>query len=200
MKTGPLLVFISLASAFQGCAPSLARYKAMGREGKIDSTANVIAVAAITINAPAEIIWNCLVDAQAWPDWDPKVKSVQASGPLAVGTKFTWGPSFPKIESEVVYSSRDSEIVWIGRMLHAKAIHRWILAANGNATLVTTEESMDGAWLRLFFGRKKLRSDLEAWLRYLKTQTEGQYMGARENSAFLTKPPDLPAPADMGLR
>ena len=164
----------------------------MGQERKIDSTANVIAVATVTINAPAEIIWTCLADVQAWPDWNPEVKSVQASGPLAVGSKFIWGPSFPRIESEVVYSREDSEIVWIGRMLHAKAIHRWVLAANGNATVVTTVESLDGALLRLFLGRKKLRSDLETWLRYLKNQAEAQYMGARENSAYLMQPATFP--------
>ncbi len=189
MKPVPILIFILIGLSLTGCAPSLVHYKAMGEAQKLDSAASVIANATVQINAPAEIVWTCLMDVQAWPDWNPKVKSVQASGPLALGSKFTWGASFPRIESEVVYIRNEGEIVWVGRMLHVKAIHKWNLAVQDNTTVVTTEESLDGKMLSLFFGKKKLRSDLEAWLKYLKNQAEAQYLGARENAAFVSRPP-----------
>lgn len=187
MKASPLLAIAFIGMALVKCAPSLVQYKEIGKGRKVDSAAGVVGNASMEINAPPEIIWDCLVDVQAWPEWNPGIKSVQAKGPLTQGMAFTWGPSTPRIRSEVVYFQAGREVVWIGRMLHIKAIHKWSLSPSlkGNATTVATEESLDGTLVSLLFGRKKLQSDLDKWLRHLKNQAEAQYMAKRENSALM---------------
>lgn len=48
----------------------------------------------IRIEAPVGRVWELLCDASRWPDWSPRSKIVEISGPLdKVGTTFTqeWG-------------------------------------------------------------------------------------------------------------
>lgn len=164
--------FTLAAAWFSGCAPSLDAYKALAMEGRIDSSAGAVGRAVIEVRAPPEVVWSRLVKAEEWPLWNPEVKSMVAEGDLDSGALFAWGPGFPKIKSEVVIAKPERELVWIGSMLHLKAIHRWTLAEKDGSTLVFTEESLEGAMVPLLFGKEKLEGSLGKWLASLKTRSE----------------------------
>lgn len=166
------LLLVMLAGCLTNCAPSLARYRELGAEGRIDSSATVIAKASIEINATPIEAWDILANASAWPEWNKDIKSVQLSGTLDSGTAFVWGPSSPRIRSQVVRADTGRELVWVGTMLHIKAIHRWRIRRHQERIIVETEESLEGFGVSLLFGRKKLRGNLESWLVNFKKRAE----------------------------
>lgn len=176
-----------LAAWFWGCAPSLDTYRVLGKEGRIDSSAAVVGRASIEVQAPREIVWSRLVKAKEWPVWNPEVKSMEAAGSLDSGDRFVWGPGFPKIKSEVVIAEPDRELAWIGTMLYFKAIHRWTLAEKGDVTVVSTEESLQGAGVAFLYGREKLERDLEKWLATLKSRAEMDFHAESSGNRMTSK-------------
>jgi hypothetical protein len=157
---------------FIGCAPSLARYKEIGASGNIDSAANVRGVASVEIDAPIQEVWKALVLAKEWPKWNREIKRVSVDGPLDVGKKFVWGPSFPTINSEVVLCIPEKKLLWVGTMLNFKAIHSWKLSERNGLTIVSSEESLDGTMVTWIFGQNKLNDNLKNWLFALKRKAE----------------------------
>ena len=65
-------------------------------------------------------------------------------------------------------------IVWIGKTLGIKGIHVWTLKPQYNKTVVTSQESWEGAIVSLIHGRlqKTLDEDTESTLNYMKTAIE----------------------------
>jgi hypothetical protein len=166
-----------LAACLSGCAPSLARYRELGSEGRIDTTASVIAKASIEIHATPREAWDILTHARAWPEWNKEIKSVDVSGnrepgTLDSGTAFIWGPASPRIRSQVVRADSGRELVWVGTMMHIKAIHRWRIRQHQERIIVETEESLEGFGVSILYGRKKLRRNLESWLLGFKKRAE----------------------------
>lgn len=157
---------------FTGCAPSLTRYKEIGVSGNIDSTASVKGFASVDIRAPIKDVWKSLIQAREWPEWNGEIKRVKLADTLSVGKRFVWGPTFPKIQSEVVLCTPEQRLVWIGTMLHFKAIHSWKLVEKDGLTSVSTEESLHGAMVTLVFGKRKLDENLKNWLASLKLKAE----------------------------
>lgn len=160
------------ALCFINCSSSLAQYKEVGEGGNIDSAASVKGFASMEIDAPIQDVWEILIQAKEWPEWNPEIKSVRVDGPLVVGKKFEWGPAFPKIKSEVVLFNPQRQLIWVGSMLHLKAIHSWNLIEKDGLTIISTEESLDGKMVTWIFGKKKLDKSLEKWLISLKKRVE----------------------------
>lgn len=161
-----------VAGSLMDCAPSLTRYRDLGAGGRIDSSASVIACASIEINATPREAWDILTNAEAWPEWNRQIKSVESPGILDSGMAFVWGPGFPRIRSQVVLADTGRELVWVGTMMHIKAIHRWRIRPHQERIIVETEESLDGFGVGILFGEKNLRGNLEGWLLSLKKKAE----------------------------
>ncbi len=138
----------------------------------MDSTARVRGLASVEIRAPKKDVWTALIQAKEWPEWNREIKSVSVDETLGLGKKFVWGPAFPKIKSEVVLCLPESRLVWVGTMLHFKAIHSWKLIEKEGQTLVLTEESLNGAMVTWIFGQRKLNDNLKNWLAFLKQRVE----------------------------
>jgi hypothetical protein len=161
---------------FMGCAPSLVQYKEIGASGSIDTVADVRGFASVEIHASKQKVWEALVRAKEWPEWHGEIKSVSVDGALIAGKNFIWGPTFPKIKSEVVLCDPEKTLLWVGTMLHFKAIHSWKLEERDGITILSTEESLHGAMVTWIFGQRKLNDNLKVWLLLLKNRAEAKTM------------------------
>jgi carbon monoxide dehydrogenase subunit G len=110
-----------------------------------DRDAPVNASGRITIAAPRELVWQVLTDLEGWPAWNPGVKSLAVSGPLAVGATFRWKAGPGTIRSKIEQCDAPSAIGWTGKTFGIRARHAWQLETqDDDATAVTTQESWRG--------------------------------------------------------
>lgn len=103
----------------------------------------------IVINAPAEVIWDRLIRAAAWPDWYSNAASVTVndpSGVLGPGVTFDWSTFGAAIHSTVHEFEPASRIGWYATTDQWFAYHTWLLVPRPDgSTYVVHEETDDGA-------------------------------------------------------
>lgn len=142
----------------------------LAKEGKINQDASVRDSQSTIINAPVEKVWQILSDLPNWPQWNPEIKSIKIDQ-VKVGADFIWNVSGNTIKSTIRQIKENEMISWTGTTRGIKAIHVWKLEADGNQTIVTTEESWQG-FFTLFFSHHKLHSSLLNWLDRLRATAE----------------------------
>ena len=174
MKSGVILgLSVVSVLALGGCAPSDSKLNALSAAGVTQPDAPVKAEVAVQITAPPARVWGLLVKAQEWPRWCPQIESVNTSGPLAVGTRFTWKSGGTRIHSEVHLFEPQHRLSWTGTAFPAHAVHVWDLEPTpGGGTLVTVSESMDGPLMGKLFPSDKLAASERSWLDALKAAAE----------------------------
>jgi len=166
-----------------GCGPSMTRLDELARVGSINRNAPVIAHVQIEIAAQPARVWALLVNASAWPQWDPDISKVSltqppgadspGAGSLGPGVRFTWGEGSNTVHSEVQLFEPERRLAWTGTALTAKAIHEWELTpAPGGQTMVAINESMDGPLMAKLFSSQQLAESATAWLASLKKAAE----------------------------
>jgi hypothetical protein len=145
-----------------------------GAAATIDPHAPVVGSGEIEIAADPETVWDVLTRFEAWPEWNPDVKSVAIEGEVAEGTQFRWKSGPGTITSTLQQVERPRLIAWKGQSFGLDAFHVWRLEGVNGATLVRTEETFDGLVARLFRRplRKTLNRALETGLRHLKAEAE----------------------------
>jgi uncharacterized membrane protein len=135
----------------------------------------------IRIEAPVGEVWSVLTDLPSWPSWMPDVRSVEAGGPFAPGTRFRWRTGAGVIRSEVLASEPGRSAVWRGRTLGIEAVHSWRLEdRDGASTLVETGESWSGFLPRVLPGYlgRTLAKTLSRTLVALKSESERRAGGS----------------------
>lgn len=166
------LLFLLIAS------PALAqtsenRPENLAAAGHIDDSAPVHASSQILISAPIDKVWKILTAIDEWPKWQTAISSAKVSGPLQPGTEFVWTSGHAKIKSRLALIAPNADLAWTGTSLGTKAIHVWHLKATEEGkTLVSTEESMSGFGLKLFYSSKDLEKSQKEWLEALKRASE----------------------------
>lgn len=145
----------------------------LASSGEIDNDAPIKASVEITIRAPAEQVWQVLTDIPNWPKWHADITNTEMSGPLESGTSFRWKNGGTQIHSRIALVRPYEQFAWTGTAMGAKAIHVWKLQrlADGQ-TLVTTNESMEGFMITVFYSSKKLEASDKLWLDRLKQAAE----------------------------
>jgi Polyketide cyclase / dehydrase and lipid transport len=102
----------------------------------------------IVINAPAEVIWDRLIRAAAWPDWYSNAASVTVNDPggvLGPGVTFDWVTFGAAIHSTVHEFAPASRIGWYATTDQWLAYHTWLLVPRSDgSTYVVHEETDDG--------------------------------------------------------
>jgi hypothetical protein len=147
-----------------------AEYAARGR---IDTRAPVIASGLTVIAAPVATVWALLSDPRGWGRINPAIHDVRMDAPVRPGARFTWRNGRAKISSRFAVVDPEREITWTGVSSGARAVHRHLLKARGeHCTHLTSEESMAGLLLPLFFGSAKLAATLDVWLGAIKAAAE----------------------------
>lgn len=142
----------------------------LAKEGKINPDASVRDSQSIIINAPIEKVWAVFLNMSDWPNWNSDIKSIKVDE-VKVGTHFSWNAGGATIKSTIRQIIDQELISWTGTSMGIKAIHVWKFEADGDQTIVTTEESMQG-FFTLFFSHQKLHSTLVNWLGSLKEKAE----------------------------
>ena len=166
------LVLLMIAS------PALAqksqhRVDELAAAGRIDENAPVRASSQILIMAPIDKVWKLLSAIDDWPKWYSTISSAKTLGPLQPGTEFIWNSGGAKIKSRLALVVPNKDLGWTGAAYGTKAIHIWHLKApEEGKTLVSTEESMSGFLLKIFYSSKNLENSQRAWLEALKRAAE----------------------------
>ena len=166
------LVLLMIAS------PALAqkteqRQDELAAAGHVDEHAPVRASSEILILAPIDKVWKLLSAIDSWPKWQSTISSARTSGPLQPGTEFIWISGGTKIKSRLAVVAPNTDLAWTGTAFGAKAIHIWHLKApEEGRTLVSTEESMSGFMVKIFYSSKDLEKSQRAWLEALKRASE----------------------------
>jgi hypothetical protein len=103
----------------------------------------------IVVNAPADVIWNHLVRASAWPSWCSNASDVVVNAPsgmLGPGVTFDWVTFGASIHSTVHEFEPGNRIGWYGNASQWQAYHTWLLMPRPDgSTYVVMEETGDGA-------------------------------------------------------
>jgi hypothetical protein len=94
---------------------------------------------------------------------------------LRVGSTFQWKAGGLTITATVQVVEPGRRIGWTGRALGTQAKHIWTLKPHQDGTLVTTEESMDGWFVKVMkvMMPRFLDESLDGWLQSLKQHAEG---------------------------
>ncbi|WP_421868875.1 SRPBCC family protein [Marinoscillum sp.] len=142
----------------------------LAKEGKINQDASVRDSQSIIINAPVDKVWSLMIQMKEWSEWNEHIKSVEIDE-VRVGADFKWQIDGSKVRSTIQQIKEKELISWTGTAMGIKAIHIWKFEADGDQTIVTTEESMQG-FLTLFFSHQRLHSSLVNWLDQLRQKAE----------------------------
>jgi hypothetical protein len=132
------------------------------------------------INAPADGVFDVLVDGGNFAAWNPTVRASRRldSGEARNGTRFEWDlRGFGKVVQELQEFSRPERVRIVPHIKVLQGGHRFVLTAQGDSTRVDHELEMRprGAF-RLFapmmglIGRKNLRDTANALQAYLEKQ------------------------------
>lgn len=106
------------------------------------------------ISAPPEAIYDVLVSAEKWPDWDHGISrvSVPARRPLEVGDRFTKVESGMTVEAEVIDAERGALLRWRGHVPgKIVCVHSFqLVPLDAERTLVVDRDEFSQGYLRLF--------------------------------------------------
>jgi len=140
----------------------------------INRKAPAFAEKEIRIEATPEEVWKVHADINRWHTWNPDISASKLSGDLTPGSEFNWTSGGVKITSVLQEVEESTIISWTGRGAGTSARHVWTLEADGEGTILRTEESMEGWLISLMKGKaqKTLESSLAGWLIDLKQAVE----------------------------
>jgi len=144
------------------------------KEGRINDSAPVKAEAELTIHATTVAVWKLLTDINRWPVWVESISAATLNGALAPSEDFRWKSKGLWINSTLQLVEPVHRLAWTGRSMGIKAIHIWELhRESDDTTLVKTQESMEGLFVRLLINSQALEKTLQSWLSDLKKAAEG---------------------------
>ena len=141
---------------------------------EINQHAPLVAKKELFIHAQPQVVWKIHTDINSWSRWQPGIASAKLDGPLTAGAVFQWKPGGMTINSTIEVVEPNERIGWTGTAIGTQARHLWTLKPHKDATLLTTEESMDG-WLTRILKvvmPRFLDASLDTWLQSLKKQAE----------------------------
>jgi hypothetical protein len=140
----------------------------------VNEEAPVLVKAKIEINADPETVWNIIANIEAWPQWNPDVKSARLQGEFKPGTQFLWKAGPAKITSLIQEVNPPHTLAWTGKIMGINAIHVWDIRVVNDKTIVQTEESWDGLMSPAMHDQleEMLEKSLYSALENLKTECE----------------------------
>jgi uncharacterized protein YndB with AHSA1/START domain len=161
--------WLPIAVVLCACGPSLEQLQPMAAARQLQPDAPVKAEASIDIDAPLEKVWAVFSDVERWPQWNSDAPNAHLDGPLAPGTRLTYGSH--KLELACV--APPTAMTFYGTLAGYKGITIWELAeSTPGKTHVTARESNDGFLISLFYGASQLEEHLKLWLTALKQESE----------------------------
>lgn len=143
----------------------------LAESGRINEEANIRDKQSTIINSGVEMIWKILLDIKNWHKWNEDVAHIKHST-VSEGEEFQWKLSGQNIKSVFRKIQKEELLAWTSTMNGKKVINVWRLEpTDGNQTIVTIEQSMEG-FKTLFYSHQKLHNTLLHWLTRLKQCAE----------------------------
>ncbi len=137
----------------------------------------------VEVDAPAQAIWEQIIDVASWPSWKPFIKSSKIKGydHLGNGGKFSMsimaaGPAAVPITATVCDFDAPNLLAWEGGVPGIfRAKHSFEFKEAGGKTIVTTKEVFNGILVGLV-GLMVTQDDFEKlhddWLAAIKDKME----------------------------
>jgi hypothetical protein len=140
----------------------------------VNPQAPVVSRREIDIAAPPGVVWDVLTGFSQWPAWNPDVKSMAMSDPVAVGSTFRWKAGPGTIRSTIRQVEPPRRVVWTGKTMGIRAVDAFAFEPHDGGTLVRQEESWAGVIARLLRAslQRTLDRSLESGLQHLKAESE----------------------------
>jgi hypothetical protein len=139
----------------------------------------------LLIDAPAEKIWDELVDVKSWPQWKPMVpKTVYDDDKLKVGKKFKLslrvkGPIVTPVTCDIIALDKYDYMAWTGGLEGlSKSVHSFLFKEEDGKTLVTSREEFTGIFVSLmliFLTEKDFETMHDQWLLAIKKHIDKKY-------------------------
>jgi uncharacterized membrane protein len=130
-----------------------------------------------TIHAPAERVWQLLIDVEGWPAWSESMREIKRldDGPFAVGSRSrVTQPKGRPMEWTVTELKPLRNFTWAAGQpgMSFEAVHR--IQDEGNHLRTTLEFVVSGAmaWLAALFAGSRIRSYLDMEITGLKRAAE----------------------------
>jgi uncharacterized protein YndB with AHSA1/START domain len=135
----------------------------------------------IDIDAPAEDVWNVIIQAETWPAWyegasDVKIVRGGKRGALDDDAEFSWKTMGLDFVSQVIEFQPPFRLSWESRKSTIQGYHAWLIVPSGTGSRLVTEESQHGfmTFLQKVFVPKKLHRLHEKWLSQIKKKAEAE--------------------------
>ncbi|MBI3218957.1 MAG: SRPBCC family protein [Bacteroidetes bacterium] len=163
-----LLTAISLAQFSLAAAQNTTTMKS------INENAPVKCSKSIRIAASPEKVWQVLTTIDQWANWQTEISKPKLNGKLEANTTFKWKTGGAKIFSTLHTVVPHRQFGWTGKTFGMYAIHNWTLHQEGEFTIVSVDESMQGFLAGLFKKsfNKNLAKGMQTWLELLKKECE----------------------------
>ena len=132
----------------------------------------------IEIQAPPQVVWDILIQAETWPEWYEGASNVNVrnseNGILEEGSVFTWKTMGLNFESTVKEFIPPSRLSWESRKAVIQGYHAWLIIPTASGCILVTDESQRGwlAVLEKIFLPTKLGKLHDVWLAEIKKRAE----------------------------
>lgn len=134
----------------------------------------------IEIKASPNVVWEILIDAEAWPSWYVGAENVQVkdskNGRLKSGDVFTWKTMDLEFESYVKEYSPPHRIAWDSRKVVIQGYHAYLIIPTTSGCRVVSDESFSGflGHMQKIFIPTKLHRLHDIFLVELKKKAEAK--------------------------
>ncbi|MBI4198871.1 MAG: SRPBCC domain-containing protein [Chloroflexi bacterium] len=129
-----------------------------------------------TVAAPPQRVWEAVVDFEARPRWEPRVKeaSILGGGPLQEGSRIRLKVDRDKFTSTVIAMEPPASLVLLVKGPGFRVTHSYELHPEGTSTRLVMAGDYQGIIGRLVgrFMRKSVRRDLSDELAAIKRAVE----------------------------
>ncbi|MEL6178688.1 MAG: SRPBCC family protein, partial [Myxococcota bacterium] len=132
---------------------------------------------AITIEAPPEVVWNILIEAETWPEWYEGAANVDVQGDsprLHPGAVFTWRTMGLDFTSTITEFEPYTRLSWESVKTVITGYHGWLIIPTDTGCTLITDESQNGflTFLERIFQPTKLHGLHDIWLAEIKSKAE----------------------------
>lgn len=135
----------------------------------------------IEINANPEVVWDILINAEAWPTWYKGMENVKIldtnQNRLISDSKLSFKTMGNNFQAQIIEYQPYEKLSWETKNKNLQAVHAWLIIPTEKGCLVVTDESQYGllAKLQKIFLPKKLKKLHDVWLTELKKKAENNH-------------------------
>ncbi|MFP9192761.1 SRPBCC domain-containing protein [Natronosalvus vescus] len=135
-----------------------------------------------TIDAPPDVVWDVLLEFDAYPEWNPFIRAIEGS-PIE-GERLTVeiqppGSRITTVRPEVLFVEENRRLVWVGHLLVPYAFdgyHEFHLEPieEGRKTMLLQRETFRGALVPILFDGDRIERGFRGMNEAIKARAESR--------------------------